>query len=306
MTSQRCTDTWAARNKEFMDGTRDLPFGLKGTGITSIQIACNREHPNGEISSTICPLKHGSNASAANLSTVIKYWHDLHSNFSKQGWSELLFDYTIDEPHITGDSSKDDPDWAHLKMRADAVHAANTSLRTLVTTEFCREFQDLDGKCIVPPEVVQANVSGEITLWVPLMQYIAGRSNIPLHAGTGGGTAGHPYHCKDVPLASQRHTYDFIKQPEQHLWWYFACLSEGGCCPGPQRKCTKQDTLDYAQLGCSVPCLMGWPTYMIDHSAISNRMVQWATFLYDMHGACCFEHAVSLEDTWTLHQIMLV
>ena len=115
-------------------------------------------------------------------------------------------------------------------------------------------------------------------------------------------------HCKDVPATSQRPMYDFIEQPERHLWWcaffmcpvawgvclrcwgsttptcsscyctarYLACFAEGGCCAGPQRRCTKEDRVALAG-SCSVPCFMGWPSFMVDHTAIRNRMVQVRT-----------------------------
>jgi hypothetical protein len=31
-------------------------------------------------------------------------------------------------------------------------------------------------------------------------------------------------------------------------------------------------------------CGVRRPSFMVDHSAIRNRMVQWSTYLYDMHG----------------------
>ena len=202
----------------------------------------------------------------------------LLANFTAHGWQDLLFDYTMDEPHLG--RTPVSPDWQHLALVADAVHAASPNIRTLVTTEFCAEFQDATGHCIVPPEVAAANTSGQITLWVPMMPFVAGRSDIPARGGSGKPPN---VHCKDVPFASQRHRYDFIQEPERHLWWYLACFAEGGCCAGPQWKCTSEDRVRLAG-SCSVPCFLGWPNYMVDSSAIRNRMVQWATYRYDMHG----------------------
>ena len=88
-----------------------------------------------------------------------------------------------------------------------------------------------------------------------MMPFVAGRLDIPTVIPGRSGT-----HCKDVPISSQRHQYDFIKQPDRHLWWYLACFAEGGCCAGPQRKCTKEDRVAL-QGTCSVPCFMGWPNY---------------------------------------------
>ena len=158
----------------------------------------------------------------------------------------------MDEPHTV--PGKAPADWQHLHIRASALHAVDPTLRSLVTTEFCEEFQDANGSCVIPPDVVAANRSGDITLWVPMMPFVAGRSDIPKGGQSGKGAN---VHCKDVPLASQRHEYDFIAEPERHLWWYLACFAEGGCCAGPQRKCTAADRVALAGT-CSVPCFMGW------------------------------------------------
>ena len=82
--------------------------------------------------------------------------------------------------------------------------------------------------------------------------------------------------CKNVPTGSQRHHYNFVTgdhgSKANDLWWYLACFSDGGCCAGPQRACTTEEKEHGIE--CSSPCLEGWPSYMIDHSAIRNRMMQ--------------------------------
>ena len=268
-------DAWTKEFGTFIDG-RDTPFGLKQARITAFQMACNSQIGSSVNSS--CPIKHAVNATAAELLAVETYWRTLLKHFQKKGWEDLLFDYTMDEPHTVPGKSPDD--WKHLHLRASAAHAVDPALRTLVTTEFCEEFQDANGSCVIPPDVVAANRSGDITLWVPQMPFLAGRSDIPKGGQSGKGAH---VHCKDVPLESQREVYDFIPEPKRHLWWYLACFAEGGCCAGPQRKCTPADRVALAG-SCSVPCFMGWPSYMVDHTAIRNRMVQWATFRYDVFG----------------------
>ena len=101
--------------------------------------------------------------------------------------------------------------------------------------------------------------------------------------------------CRNVPNGSQRKHYDFAtRSGKGHLWWYLACFSDGGCCAGPQRSCTAAEKMH--GLPCSHPCLEGWPSFMIDHTAVRNRMMQWATFRYDMHGELLWESAAGFSN----------
>jgi hypothetical protein len=45
--------------------------------------------------------------------------------------------------------------------------------------------QDAEGRCVIPPDVIAANASGDITLWVPMMPFVAGRADIPKRGGSG-------------------------------------------------------------------------------------------------------------------------
>lgn len=38
------------------------------------------------------------------------------------------------------------------------------------------------------------------------------------------------------------------------------------------------------ELGFGPDCETGWPSYMIDHSAVKNRMMGFASYLYAMYG----------------------
>lgn len=120
------------------------------------------------------------------------------------------------------------------------------------------------------------NVKDDINLWVPMIQYVAGRSAPP---------GGEP--CTATPWRSQRANYDFATQAGKQLWWYLACFSDGGCCAGPQRACTPSEKK--TGIPCSRPCRQGWPSYMIDHTALRNRMMQWASYVYNMHGELLWE-----------------
>jgi hypothetical protein len=84
-----------------------------------------------------------------------------------------------------------------------------------------------------------------------------------------------------VPHGSQRDQYDFATAGDRGprgLWWYG--LSGGGFrASSNQRKCTAAERQAEAD-----SCHFLRPSWIIDHSAIRNRLGQWATFLYDMHG----------------------
>jgi hypothetical protein len=87
------------------------------------------------------------------------------------------------------------------------------------------------------------------------------------------------------PIAgSQRHRYDaFLARPEpppNELWMYQSCMSHG--CGG------------------SWPQYTGWPSYMIDASAVRNRAMQWLLFRYGATGELYWETAFAFTgDAWT-------
>ena len=107
------------------------------------------------------------------------------------------------------------------------------------------------------------------------MKYVAGISN--------GSSCG-------LPVGSQRENYDFATaQGPSGLWWY----GGGTGRPGPQRKCTAEEKKigipGHGPGTVDVFCGSGWPSFIIDHPAVRNRMWQWATFLYDTHGELLYE-----------------
>jgi hypothetical protein len=79
---------------------------------------------------------------------------------------------------------------------------------------------------------------------------------------------------------------DFLAMgPEKELWMYQSCMSHG-CGDG----CV-ETTNDY---------FTGWPSYMIDTSAVQNRAMEWISFIFDMAGELYFEttydHATAWDD----------
>ena len=68
---------------------------------------------------------------------------------------------------------------AQIKARAAALRAANSELRSLVTTELCETGKmGANGRCIVPPGL--DTVKDDISLWVPMIQCERGPASPPL------------------------------------------------------------------------------------------------------------------------------
>ncbi len=81
---------------------------------------------------------------------------------------------------------------------------------------------------------------------------------------------------------NQRAFYDpFLAQgPPKELWMYQSCMSHG--CGGTSSYFT------------------GWPSYMIDASAVRNRAMQWLLFRYRATGELYWETTYAfLGDAWT-------
>ena len=80
----------------------------------------------------------------------------------------------------------------------------------------------------------------------------------------------------------QAQTYAaFVKSgPRKELWSYQSCLSHG--CGGTSTYFT------------------GWPSYMIDASAVRNRAMQWLEFLYGVTGEVYYETTMAYShDPWS-------
>jgi MYXO-CTERM domain-containing protein len=90
----------------------------------------------------------------------------------------------------------------------------------------------------------------------------------------------------DRPGASQwsgdqRAKYDafLAGSPQREVWTYQSCMSHG--CAGTSSYFT------------------GWPSYMIDASAVRNRAMQWMAFRYDVSGELYYETTMAYShDPW--------
>jgi len=89
--------------------------------------------------------------------------------------------------------------------------------------------------------------------------------------------------------ADNRASYDaFLKSsPQKEIWTYQSC-DEHGCASG----CTAAQASDTTS---------GWPSYMIDASAVQNRAMQWMAYKLRVSGELYFETAMHLEDAWNSH-----
>jgi hypothetical protein len=79
----------------------------------------------------------------------------------------------------------------------------------------------------------------------------------------------------------QRALYDgFLEAPRKELWMYQSCMSHG--CGG---------TVDMGSPSESDRYFTGWPSYMIDASAVRNRAMEWISFLERVSGELYWESA---------------
>lgn len=152
----------------------------------------------------------------------------------------------IPAPFVVFDYSIDEPfaPWAWAELEARSAAVHSADANIAVLAT------------TTIPWAQQANVPlSTVDLWVPIINAIEPRG------GTGGDA------CMS-PAGNTRPYYNNVSQPL--LWWYQSCMSHG--CDG----------------GCYTnawgSCEMGWPSYMIDHPAVANRAMGWATYLYNMYG----------------------
>jgi len=112
-------------------------------------------------------------------------------------------------------------------------------------------------------KAVSRNITEFIDLWVPIINYMEPKNN-----------------CYEVN-GNQRSAYDKVNT----LWWYQSCMSDGCGTPG----CDSTRA-----------CEMGWPSYVIDHSAINNRIMSWMSYLYDIQGELYWStnYAMQGKDPW--------
>lgn len=108
-------------------------------------------------------------------------------HFTSNGWLDKAYDYTADEPPYG-------TPWATVASRAQAVHQAAPTLRTLVTTTY--------------PEAQQQGLLGDIDILTPVVNFIDG--------------------VEDPFQGDQRATYvPYLKDPNKRLWLYQSCMSQG-------------------------------------------------------------------------------
>ena len=276
---------------------RALPFGLVGARLTGVRLTCDsKPPPQGSNLPRSCPSWSACVDSAGNPTLtrclgphdlpvngswlqasdewkgrVVSFWRELYRNFSRfgDGREELLYDKTFDEPTGHGcvynqqlHQSNCTCNFANIRERAASLHAAQASLRSAVTTELC---DPANSGC--KPVIGMETAKSDITLWIPNIEYVAGCPASDAACG--------------VPKGSQRDRYDFATAGDRGsrgLWWYG--LSGGGFhSSSNQRKCTAKERQAEED-----SCHFLRPSWMIDHTAVRNRLGQWATFLYDMHG----------------------
>ena len=214
-----------ARWHEFFDG-KNLPFGLQGARVTTVQI----------------PSDGDTDAEK------IAYWSGFAQHFRQNGWFDLLFQYTLDEP------GNDPADYQLIKDRAALLHQADPELDTLVTTDI--------------QEAGPYDVEDDIDIWVPLINFIHLK----------------PYNiCWSQQYAGDhRPDYDGLVAAGKRLWSYQSCMSHG-CDVSATDECTR-----------------AWPSYMVDHTAIRNRIMGWQAYRYDLSGELYFDvnYAYGNSNPW--------
>ncbi len=87
----------------------------------------------------------------------------------------------------------------------------------------------------------------------------------------------------DPSAGSQRASYDsFLSAPNRLLWLYQACEPSSTCSSG------------------NVGGQPGWPTVFIDEPAITNRIMQWMDFAYQVQAELYYEttYAMETQDAW--------
>jgi uncharacterized protein (TIGR03382 family) len=90
---------------------------------------------------------------------------------------------------------------------------------------------------------------------------------------------------------SQRHRYDpwLRSSPRKELWLYQSCMSHG--CGGTVNMGSPSESDRY---------FTGWPTYMIDASAVRNRAMEWLSFTNRATGEVYWETTMAYtHDAWS-------
>lgn len=111
-----------------------------------------------------------------------------------------------------------------------------------------------------------SSTAGTVDIWAPLVNCFVTRE-------------GHRNFCKETV---DRARYSKELERGRELWWYQSCASHGCFIIGSAY-------------------FRGWPSYMIDHSGVANRIMQWMAWKYDVDGELYFnlnEAYGSKEDPW--------
>ncbi len=133
---------------------------------------------------------------------------------------------------------------------------------------------DPDLRTLVTTTIQEADphgVTGSIDIMVPVVNFIDDRP--------GQDRAG-----------DQRAAYDaYLSDPRKELWLYESCMSHG--CGGTVNMGSPSDFDEYST---------GWPSYMIDASAVRNRAMEWISFLERASGELYWESAFAFtHDAWS-------
>lgn len=216
----------------YITGKR-MQFGLRSAKITSMAL----------INPYYCWNFYGNACGASNVQNTINNWRLLSAYFKSQGWQDLLFDYTQDEPSTAAQYNE-------INARRAAVKAADPSLRTMVTTS--------------PSTASSGGFSGSVDIYCPVINFVAVK-------GTCASPNGHRYFLPE-----------YRNLPKSQRWIYQSCMSHG-CHDGTNAQCRPVADPTGDNNGYS-NCLQAWPSYMVDHSAVSNRIMPWATYLMNFGG----------------------
>ncbi len=113
-------------------------------------------------------------------------------------------------------------------------------------------------------EATMNGVASSIDILVPIINYMDGSQNDPYPG-------------------NQRSQYDmFLQSPNALLWMYQSCEPSSSCSNG------------------SVGGSTGWPTMFLDEPAITNRIMQWMDFKYQVSAELYYEttYAMETQDAW--------
>jgi hypothetical protein len=131
-------------------------------------------------------------------------------------------------------------------------------------------------RTLVTTTIQEANdqgVTSSIDILVPVINYLDDRPGESRWSG------------------DQRGAYDafLAASPRREVWSYQSCMSHG--CGG---------TVNFGSPSASDLYFTGWPSYMIDASAVRNRAMQWLDWLFGVSGELYYETAMAYShDPWS-------